>query len=79
MTRTHLVGLAAAVSTIAIAAPVPAAGAATVAPAATPPAARQAVTVTGSTIVTTAPGVTFVNFKDQTSAGDNVSGDQIAS
>jgi spore maturation protein SpmB len=58
----HLVGLAAVLSTIAIAAPVSSAGAATVTP---------------QTFVTTGPS-TFINYNSQTSAGAISSGDQVA-
>ena len=72
-TRTHLVGIAAALSTIAIAAPVSTASAATAAPAAAP-----APRVTGSTWITTAPS-TFINTNDQVSPGGNSMGSQVAS
>jgi hypothetical protein len=71
-TRTRLVVVAAALSAIAIAAPVSTAGAATAAPAVAP-----AVTVTGPTYITTAPS-TFINTNNQVSPGDNSSGSQVA-
>jgi hypothetical protein len=71
-TRTRLMGVAAALSTIAIAAPVSTAGAATAAPAVAP-----AATVTGATYITTAPS-TFINTNNQVSPGDNSSGSQVA-
>jgi hypothetical protein len=72
-TRTRLMVVAAALSTIAIAAPVSTAGAATAAPAVTP----AATTVTGATYITTAPS-TFINTNNQVSPGDNSSGSQVA-
>jgi hypothetical protein len=72
-TRTRLMGVAAALSAIAIAAPASTAGAATAAPAVAPPAA----TVTGATYVTSAPS-TFVNTNNQSSPGNNSLGDQVA-
>jgi hypothetical protein len=73
-TPTRLVGLAAALSTIAIVAPVSTAGAATAAHA----PARPAATVTGPTYITTAPS-TFVNTNNQVSPSGNSSGNQVAS
>lgn len=73
-TRTRLMGLAAVLSTIAIAVPVSTASAATAAPA----AARPAATLTGATYITTAPS-TFVNTNNQVSPGNNSSGNQVAS
>jgi hypothetical protein len=73
-TRTHLAGIAAALSTIAIAAPVSTAGAATAAPA----PARPAATVVGTTFITTAPS-TFINYNNQVSPGGNSFGSQVAS
>jgi hypothetical protein len=67
-------GVAAVLSTIAIAAPVSTAGAAT---AATGPVAGKAATVTGQTFVTTTP-TTFVNYNSQTSDGAISSGAQVA-
>jgi hypothetical protein len=72
-TRTRLVGIAAALSAIAIAAPVSTAGAATAAPAVAPPAA----TVIGPRYITTAPS-TFINNNNQVSPGSNTSGNQDA-
>jgi hypothetical protein len=72
LTRTHLVGLAAALS-IAIAAPVSTAAAATAASAVTRPAA----TVVGPTYITTAPS-TFINNNNQVSPGSISSGNQDA-
>jgi hypothetical protein len=66
-------GVAAALSTIAIAAPVSTAGASTAAPAVAP-----AVTVTGPTYITTAPS-TFINTNNQVSPAGNSSGSQVAS
>jgi hypothetical protein len=71
-TRTHLMGVAAALSAIAIAAPVSIAGAATAAPVARP------ATVTGPTYITNAPS-TFINTNNQVSPGNNSSGSQFAS
>jgi hypothetical protein len=75
-TRKHLVGVAAALSTIALAAPVSSAGAATAAPV-TSAVAAQAATVTPQTFVTAGPS-TFVNYNSQTSAGAISAGDQVA-
>ena len=69
-TRTHLGIVAAALSTIAIAAPISAAGAATAAPA--------VACVTGARWIITAPS-TFVNTNDQVSPGNISSGSQFAS
>jgi hypothetical protein len=71
--RTPLVWVVAALSAIAIAAPVSTAAAATAAPAVAP----VAVTVTGPTYITTAPA-TFINTNNQVSPGGNSSGDQVA-
>jgi hypothetical protein len=71
--RTRLVGIAAALSAIAIAAPAPTAGAATAAPV----VARPAATVIGPRYITTAPS-TFVNTNNQVSPGNNTSGNQDA-
>jgi hypothetical protein len=71
-TRKHLVGVAAALSTIAIAAPVSTAGAATA-----PPAVAPGTWVIGPTFITTAPA-TFINTNTQVSTGDNLQGDEIA-
>jgi hypothetical protein len=73
-TRTRLMGLAAALSTIAIAAPLSTASAAT----ATPAVARPAATIVGATYTTTAPS-TFINTNNQVSPGSISSGNQIAS
>jgi hypothetical protein len=72
-TRTRLVGVAVALSAIAIAAPVATAGAATAAPA----VARPVAAVTGATYITTAPS-TFINTNNQSSPGNNSSGSQVA-
>jgi hypothetical protein len=72
-TRTRLVGIAAALSAIAIAAPAPTAGAATAPPAVAPPAA----TVIGPRYITNAPS-TFINNNNQVSPGNNTSGNQDA-
>ena len=72
-TRTRLVVVAAALSAIAIAAPVSTAGAATAAPA----AARPSDTVIGATYITNAPS-TFVNTNNQVSPAANSSGNQTA-
>jgi hypothetical protein len=72
-TRKHLVAVAAALSTIAIAAPVSTAGAATAAHA----VARPTATVTGATYITSAPS-TFINTNNQVSPGNNSSGSQFA-
>jgi hypothetical protein len=72
-TRTRLVGVAAALSAIAIAAPVATAGAATAAPV----VARPAATVVGPTYITNAPS-TFINTNNQVSPGNNSSGSQVA-
>jgi hypothetical protein len=68
LTRTHLVGVAAALSTIAIAAPISTAGAATAAP---------VVTVVGPTFITSAPA-TFINTNTQVSASGISSAGQFA-
>jgi hypothetical protein len=72
-TRTRLVGIAAALSAIALAAPVATAGAATAAPA----VVRPADTIIGPEFITS-PGATFVNTNNQVSPGDNSSGNQVA-
>jgi curli biogenesis system outer membrane secretion channel CsgG len=72
-TRARLVPIAAALSAVAIAAPVSTAAAATTARAADPPAA----TVTGPSYISTAP-TTFVNNNNQVSAGDVSSAGQSA-
>jgi hypothetical protein len=69
-TRTRLLGVAAALSTLAIAAPAATAVAAPVVPAVAP-------AVIGPTFITTAPA-TFVNTNTQVSAGDIASGPQSA-
>jgi curli biogenesis system outer membrane secretion channel CsgG len=71
LTRTHLVGVAAALCTIAITAPVSTAAADTAGPAVAPP------TVIGPTFNTSAPA-TFVNTNTQVSALGNVAGSQVA-
>jgi hypothetical protein len=71
--RTHLVGIAAALSAIAIAAPAPTAGAATAAPT----APRPTDTVIGPRYITSAPS-TFINNNNQVSPGNNTSGNQDA-
>jgi hypothetical protein len=68
--RTHLVGVAVALSTIAIAAPVATAGAAT------PAAGGRTATVVGPTYITSAPA-TFINNNNQVSPGDNSLGNQV--
>jgi hypothetical protein len=91
-TRKRHLGIAAALSTIAIAAPVSTAGAAVgpgpfvpagwdgvpaVALPVTGPGAGQAAALIGPTIITTAP-TTFINTNNQVSAADNWSGGQAA-
>jgi hypothetical protein len=71
LTRMRLAGLAAALTTIAIAAPVSTAGAAAAAP------ARQPATLVGPTYITTAPA-TFINNNNQVSASATSAGAQIA-
>jgi hypothetical protein len=66
--------IAAALSTIAIAAPMSTAGTAM---AAAGPVAGQEATVTGATYITTAPS-TFVNTNNQVSSGNTSLGDQLA-
>jgi hypothetical protein len=44
----------------------------------TAPAVGQVAAVIGPTIITTAPGVTFINTTNQTSAGGALSGGQVA-
>jgi hypothetical protein len=68
--RTRLVGVAIALSAIAIAAPVATAGAAG-------PVAGQGATLTGATYITTAP-TTFTNTNNQTSPGAVSMGNQVA-
>jgi hypothetical protein len=68
-TRTRLVGVATALSAIAIAAPVSAAGAATAAPA--------TASIVGPTFITSAPA-TFINTNNQVTSGDSTLGDQVA-
>jgi hypothetical protein len=70
-TRTHLMAVAAALSTIAIAVPVSTASATTAAPAGAP-----AAVVTGASYITTAPA-TFVNTNNQVSAAAVSSGGQV--
>jgi hypothetical protein len=73
-TRTRLIRVAAALSTVAIAVPASTAGAAT---AAAGPVPGQAPTVTGATYITTAPS-TFINTNNQVSFGSTTLGDQSA-
>ena len=72
--RARLVGVAVALSTIAIAAPVSTAGAAT---AADGPVAGQGAAITGARYITTAPS-TFTNTNNQVSSGSTSLGDQTA-
>jgi hypothetical protein len=67
-TRARLVGIAAALSAVAIAAPVSTAAAATTARAAGP-GDQPAATVTGASYISTAP-TTFINNNNQVSDGD---------
>jgi hypothetical protein len=89
-TRMRLVGVAAALSTIAIAIPVSSASADSTVPGgaaawdgptvtlpATGPLAGQLATVIGPAVITTAPA-TFINTNNQVSAGDIWSGGQLA-
>jgi hypothetical protein len=92
-TGTHLVGVAATLSAIAMAVPVATAGAVTAppavapdavvvagadgSPAATLPATGQSATVIGPTFITSAP-TTFINTNTQVSTGDNSAGGQSA-
>jgi hypothetical protein len=71
-TRARLVQVAAALSAIAIAAPVSTAAAATGGP-----ADKPAATLTGATYITTAP-TTFINDNNQVSASNTSIGDQTA-
>jgi hypothetical protein len=64
--------VAAALSAIAIAAPVSTAGAVTA------PPEGQAATVTGPVYITTSPGVVFTNTNNQVATGDAVAGGQFA-
>jgi hypothetical protein len=75
-TRARLVPIAAALSAIAIAAPVSTAAAATNARAAAP-GDPPAVSVTGATYITTAPS-TFINTNNQVSSESNSLGGQSA-
>lgn len=75
-TRARLVQVAAALSAMAIAAPVSTAAAATTARAAGP-GDQPAASVTGPTYITTAPS-TFINNNNQVSLGDTSLGDQSA-
>jgi DMSO/TMAO reductase YedYZ molybdopterin-dependent catalytic subunit len=93
LTQMRRVGVAAALSVIAMAVPVSTAGAATAAPGATAavgwdalpavalpvtdPVAGQVATVIGPAIITTAP-TTFINTNNQVTAGDSWSGGQSA-
>ncbi|MCW3063741.1 MAG: hypothetical protein JWN32_913 [Solirubrobacterales bacterium] len=72
-TRTRLIGVATALSTIAIAIPASPAGAATAAPV----PARPAAAVVGTTFISTAAS-TFTNMNNQVSPGGNSSGSQSA-
>lgn len=72
LTRTRLVGIAATLATVAIAAPVSTAGADTTVPDAIP-----AAVVTGPTFITSAPA-TFVNTNTQVSDGATMAGSQVA-
>jgi hypothetical protein len=72
-TRTRLVGVAAALSAIALAAPVSTAGAATAAHT----VARPTDTVVGPKFITSAPA-TFINLNNQVSPAGNSSGNQVA-
>jgi hypothetical protein len=72
--RARLVPIAAALSAIAIAAPVSTAAAATTARAAGP---GDGPAVTGATYITTAPS-TFINNNNQSSSANNSLGDQSA-
>ncbi|MCW3047094.1 MAG: hypothetical protein JWO74_1378 [Solirubrobacterales bacterium] len=74
-TRARLVRVAAALSAIAIAAPVSTAAAAT---AAAGPGDPPAASVTGATYITSAPS-TFINTNNQVSADSNSLGGQSAS
>jgi hypothetical protein len=92
-TGKHLVGVAATLSAIAIAAPAATAGAVTAAPAVAPdavvvtgwdglpaasqPVAGQSATAIGPTFITSAP-TTFINTNTQVSTGDNSAGGQSA-
>jgi hypothetical protein len=69
LTRTRLVGLAAAMSTMAVAAPVSTAAADT--------AAVPVATVVGPTFITSAPA-TFINTNTQVASADNSAGGQFA-
>ena len=71
--RARLVGVAAALSVIAVAAPASTA----VADPFVYPLGVPAATVVGPTIITTAPS-SFINTNNQVSAGGNASGQQIA-
>jgi hypothetical protein len=73
-TGTRVMWIAAALSTIAVAAPMSTAGAAM---AAAGPVAGQKPALTGATYITTAPS-TFVNTNNQVSSGNTVLGDQSA-
>jgi hypothetical protein len=76
LTRTRLVGVAVALGTVAIAAPVSTAGADLGAPAdAGVWVGAPGVTVVGPAIITTAPS-SFVNTNNQVSTGGNWSGGQ---
>jgi uncharacterized protein with LGFP repeats len=72
LTRTRLLGVAATLATIAVAAPVSTAGADTTVPDAVP-----AAVVTGPTFITSAPA-TFVNTNTQVSGGATMAGSQVA-
>ena len=70
--RTHLVGVAVALSAIALAGPIASAGAATA-----PATAGRAATLVGPTYITSAPA-TFINNNNQVSPGGNSLGNQVA-
>jgi uncharacterized protein with LGFP repeats len=72
LTSIRLVGVAATLATIAVAAPVSTAGADTTVPVAVP-----AAVVTGPTFITSAPA-TFVNTNTQVSGGATMAGSQLA-
>jgi hypothetical protein len=74
-TRMRRMGIAAALSAIALAAPMATAGAATADAAV---AARPADTIIGPMYNTSAPA-TFINTNNQVSPGGNSSGDQVVS
>jgi hypothetical protein len=71
LTRTRLLGVAATLATIAIAAPLSTAGADTIVPDAVP------AVITGPTFITSAPA-SFVNTNTQVSGGATMAGSQVA-